>query len=418
MMENYNIGISKIVISICLQLLISELSFGKTIVLCRDVDLQNQLSFENATYIIQNEFDIEGKEVSLPANSILLFRGRGKLLNGILVGNSSQIKAGKSLILDNVKIRGRWSNTEVYSQWVLLREKKCENNFAFSCLMNLCKGDTFTHFYMQEGTYCVQAIYRSAPILVPSNVYWHNNATIKMLPNELDWFNIVYLNKSDNVVIDGGCFEGDALEHKGLTGEWGHGIKCGGASNVVLRNLICRYCWGDGIDLIEGLDNINRPSINCRNITIENVKCLYNRRQGMSIEAAFDVKVKNSEFAYTGHMKKTPPSAGVDIEPWIDNCNKVWNVEFYNCKMYSNAGYDIQVTGNHVKLNSKFNNNFILNNCIANTMLVFRTSGILIKNSIISQEFKVVKSKDVLIKDSPIKRITKGIGVSKIIIEK
>lgn len=265
---------------------------------------------------------------------------------------------------------------------------------------------------MQEGIYYVEALYRSAPILLPSNVYWHNKATIKMLPNDLDWYNIVYINKSDNVTIDGGSFVGDALNHIGNTGEWGHGIKCGGATNVTLKNLICSYCWGDGIDLIEGLDDDNKPSINCKSISVYNVKCLYNRRQGMSIEAASDVKVSNSEFAYTGQIKQTPPSAGIDIEPWTNNCNKVWNLSFQNCIMHSNKGYDVQISGNYLKRNDRLNNNFRFIRCTIDSMLVVRTNGVFINRSTISQELKILKTKNAKLKESAISKLSKGIDVS------
>lgn len=410
MMTRLKIKSKVLILSVLL--LIPLDSTSRTIVLCPDSDLQKQLIYDNVTYLIQNEFNLDGQTIYLPNKSVLSFFGNGQFFNGTICGNQSKINAKQRLILNNIQVEGTWNNEIVFSEWVNLNENSGSCNFAFSCLMKLCEGNTFTHFYMQEGIYYVEALYRSAPILLPSNVYWHNKATIKMLPNDLDWYNIVYINKSDNVTIDGGSFVGDALNHIGNTGEWGHGIKCGGATNITLKNLICSYCWGDGIDLIEGLDDDNKPSINCKSISVYNVKCLYNRRQGMSIEAASDVKVSNSEFAYTGQIKQTPPSAGIDIEPWTNNCNKVWNLSFQNCIMHSNKGYDVQISGNYLKRNDRLNNNFRFIRCTIDSMLVVRTNGVFINRSTISQELKILKTKNAKLKESAISKLSKGIDVS------
>lgn len=86
-----------------------------------------------------------------------------------------------------------------------------------------------------------------------------------------------------------------------------HSIKCGGARNIRLKNITCSYHSGDGIDLIEGLDINGKAAINCDNILIDLFKCLHDRRQGMSIEAAHNVAITNSEFAFTGTPDYTAP---------------------------------------------------------------------------------------------------------------
>lgn len=133
---------------------------------------------------------------------------------------------------------------------------------------------------------------------------------------------------------------GDVKNHIGNKGEWGHGIKLAGATNVVLKNFVVREFWGDGIDLIEAdyVGSIDAGVGNCKRITIDNVKCLYNRRQGMSIEAAENIVVKNSEFAFTGKLSFTAPGAGVDIEPWCGNEHKIKRISFYNCQFHDNSG--------------------------------------------------------------------------------
>lgn len=63
---------------------------------------------------------------------------------------------------------------------------------------------------------------------MPSNVYWHNKATIRMLPIDMAKYSIVCINKSDNITIDGRIFIGDFEMRIGRVGEWGHGMKCEG----------------------------------------------------------------------------------------------------------------------------------------------------------------------------------------------
>ena len=188
----------------------------------------------------------------------------------------------------------------------------------------------------------------SAPIIIPSNVYWHNSATIQLRPSDYTHYAIVSIKQVNNVVIDGGVFIGDLKTHMGTKGEWGHGIKVEGSSNVTLKNLQTRECWGDGIDLVES-EYVSKLKVgvgNCNRVAIDNVKSLCNRRQGLSIEAAENAVVKNSEFAYTGKIKQTAPSAGIDIEAWCKNENKIYNIEIQNCICHDNYGLDIDCIPN------------------------------------------------------------------------
>ena len=174
-----------------------------------------------------------------------------------------------------------------------------------------------------------------------------------MLPNDLESFSMVLISKATDIVIDGGTFIGDVMTHYGDKGEWGHGVRLDGASNTVLKNFSSNYHWGDGVDLIEGRDNHWKPNILCTNITIDNVKCSHNRRQGMSIEAAINVKLSNSEFTYTGFPKFTSPGAGLDIEPWCNNGIKIKNITIDHCVFSHNKGCDLFLQPNFLQENPK-----------------------------------------------------------------
>ena len=310
----------------------------KKVVVSPSKDCDRQFKYENASYIIRTRLDLKGRVLVVPNNSKLVFEG-GRLFNGTVSGNNTTIQADKILVFENVRIVGSWNNNKVYSEWLDFNAgNRADNAGNFNNLMSLCTGESLTHLYMQEGVYYCSVIKESSNIQVPSNVYWHNSATIKQLPTALQKYALVLIKQVSNVTIDGGEFVGDVQTHTSEEGEWGHGIKVAGGTNVVLKNFTTREFWGDGIDLIEGeYDGKIRAGIGpCEKVVIDNVKCLYNRRQGLSIEAARDVVVKNSEFAFTGKFKMTKPGCGVDIEPWCANEEKIINIRFLDCNIHDN----------------------------------------------------------------------------------
>lgn len=303
-----------------------------------DNNWRKKVCTENTDYVIKNCLDLNGGTLTIPDNCCLVIEN-GFFQNGLLEGNHTNIHAGKSLIFRDITLTGSWCNKKVYSEWLdFIEGEKVDNARNFKNMMLLCKSDVMTHLYMQYGVFYCSVVTGSSNIIVPSNVYWHNAATICQLPTNSQKYGFVLIKKSDNVTIDGGEFVGDVQTHTGTDGEWGHGIKVAGATNVVLKNFVSREFWGDGIDLIEAdyVSSIKAGVGPCDGITINNVKCLYNRRQGLSIEAAKNVEVKNSEFAYTGKYKMTEPGCGLDIEPWCKNEEKIYNIRVTNCNVHDN----------------------------------------------------------------------------------
>ena len=333
--------LQKIIIAIILLFSLGFYSFASACtkrIVVSSKDWGNQLKYENTSYIICERLDLKGKEFVVPNNSRLVFEG-GCLRNGTVRGKETTIQAERILVFENVAVSGSWINKEVYSEWLdFVEGEKVDNARNFENLMLLCAGSKMTHLYMQEGDYYCSVFKESSNIQVPSNVYWHNSATIKQLPTDLQKYALVLIKQVSNVIIDGGEFVGDVQTHNGEKGEWGHGIKVAGGTNIVLKNFVSREFWGDGIDLIEGEYNGTlRAGVGpCKNVTIDNVKCLYNRRQGLSIEAAWNVVVKNSEFAHTGKYKMTKPGCGVDIEPWCANEDKIKDISFLDCNIHDN----------------------------------------------------------------------------------
>jgi len=330
-------------------------------------------------YVVRDTFNLFGDTLKLPQNSTLRFSDTGYLVNGVVLGNKSRIDANDCEIFTDIDIKGSWAQTKVFGSW-FRHSKSADSNDYFSNLMTLCKGEKLTHLYTPNETIHVKAINGDGSIKVPSNVYWHNSSTVMLLPCSYEKYSIVLLHNVSNVTIDGGFFIGDVANHSGNKGEWGHGIKCGGAKKITLKNLSCNYCWGDGIDLIEGQYINGKAFINCNTITIDDVKCLNNRRQGLSIEAAENVVVKNSRFCNNGFPKYTAPGSGIDIEPWNGDEVKIKGIRIENCVIENNKWVDLQCMTNW-KFKGPSNSLVAVNKCKIGILYIDSSEGITFKNT-------------------------------------
>lgn len=84
------------------------------VILRKDKTFAEQLTKENTIYEIRYEFDLNSKDINIPAKCILKFNG-GCIKNGTIVGNNTSIKADIVKIFDNV--RGSWNVNTGYPEW-------------------------------------------------------------------------------------------------------------------------------------------------------------------------------------------------------------------------------------------------------------------------------------------------------------
>jgi hypothetical protein len=135
--------------------------------------------------------------------------------------------------------------------------------------------------------------------------------TIRVKPNGLDRYAAVTVIAPD-CSVTGGAIVGDVGLHTGLTGEWGHGIDIqDGAHRFRVQGTRISKCWGDGIIICDTQASFisgSRPS----DVSIIDVICDSNRRQGLSIITALRPRVIGGSFLNT---RGTAPEAGIDIEP-------------------------------------------------------------------------------------------------------
>jgi PKD repeat protein len=143
------------------------------------------------------------------------------------------------------------------------------------------------------------------------------------------------LVRPQNVIIEGYEAEFKMNKSEYTTGEARHALSLYEAKNITVKGLTFSDSGGDGI-FIEGGIVIGTYS---SNITIEDVVCHNNRRQGMSIVSAQDVWVRNSTFSGTSG---TAPEAGVDLEPDLPE-QRLVNINFENCHFKNNDSYGFMV---------------------------------------------------------------------------
>lgn len=179
-------------------------------------------------------------------------------------------------------------------------------------------------------------------IAMKDNVHlkFSKGAELKAITNGMAQYQIIRAYKKKNVTIEGGTIIGERASHTGTTGEWGYGISLQGGENITIKDLTVKDCWGDGINLQFVEDTLDIPT----NVTITGVTSTNNRRQGMSVEGAINLTVRDSKFTLTNG---TAPQCGVDIEPWSTN-SKVENVLFDNCKFTDNNSSGMLIMGGSI----------------------------------------------------------------------
>lgn len=138
-----------------------------------------------------------------------------------------------------------------------------------------------------------------------------------------------------DVEISGGQIVGERAGHRGATGEWGHGIQLLGVVRATVRDMRVSGCWGDGVCIGAAGPGQTIPS---DDVVLSRVVAIGNRRQGLSILQARNVRVFDSEFSETSG---TNPQFGIDIEP--NKPGWAYDVLIENCRIRNNHGGGIQI---------------------------------------------------------------------------
>lgn len=165
--------------------------------------------------------------------------------------------------------------------------------------------------YLPAGTYFISG---SAPLQPASKTkVVGNNTTIKIIPNNLGTYQGILISGKTEVIIENMNLIGDRQTHTNTGGEFGMGVQIQDSSNITVKNVKASEFWGDGFFV----GNRQSTNINLLDVVSDN-----NRRQGLSITAAYGMYVRG-KFTNTGKGSTscvasqfaTPPCAGIDVEP-------------------------------------------------------------------------------------------------------
>lgn len=206
-----------------------------------------------------------------------------------------------------------------------------------------------------------------------SNIILAPGAVLKALPNNTGFYNIICLDRVENVTITGGNIIGDIDEHLGTTGEFGYGIGICESNRVRIENVHISKCWGDGI-IINSRDELTG---NNNDIKIDGCIIHDCRRQGISITNGGKNLVISNCHIY--NIRGTAPQSGIDIEP--NNGVPLDGITITGCTIHDTVGASIILSCSTNTLVSncnlsevncyKFSVNDKIQNCKIKTVYVF-----------------------------------------------
>lgn len=175
------------------------------------------------------------------------------------------------------------------------------------------------------------------------------------IPTYSGRYRIISIKNVKDVTVIGGKITGEREKHLGPECahkcEQGYGISIAGSQKIKIVGTTITECWGNGVVLY------GSSGVDCKNITLLNIICRNNRRQGLSILNGDSVLVQSCAFINT---YGTPPQDGIDIEPDAGNTQ---NVTIKNCLIAHNAG-------NGIEMNAKPTTSAVIKNIIVQNNII------------------------------------------------
>ena len=347
--------------------------------------------------IVDVKCELAGNHLILPPKAELLIEGKGYIDNGVIKGNNSVliVKSQDPVIGLNVLISGTWHNDEVYDSWFDFNySPDFVSNNIIKNVLSLTDDSHFCHIYFQaDRTYFFELPYIGEANLgdklpysmigktkkrrysdlykdeysfiriftIPSNTHVTIQNHFKMFPTNQGAYFVFWEYGKSNVIIDGkGIISGEAKEHiynspfvKGSKyyGEWGFICCCMACTNFHFRDITIENSFGDCISYIADYSNEQVSNRISKDLTVENVKITYARRNGITIGAQNAI-IQNTLFESCGadSIKGTVPRSAIDFEPdgvrvYPETGND--NVYMRNC-VFINNKYDVSSTFNNL----------------------------------------------------------------------
>lgn len=348
--------------------------------------LQNKFNKPNTIYKVTKDLDLNHWVLTIPEGCTLQFDG-GTISNGSLSGNFTKIIADSSTVIfgQQIHIEGSWDIADIYDEWFWFdTDPSYISNDTIKNILALSNDSINNTIHFDANrTYYFELPYKGRANLgddvrpnywllntpdydflriftgFTSNTHLIVNNTIQMLPTNQGAYFIFHIENKENITISGtGAINGDAKDHlytdpfagTDYYGEWGHVLNFRSCNNVVVRDITIGYAFGDGIALGNAAYNNNgvkEAGLATKNVTIDAVKVLYARRNGISL-GGNNYTITNVYFEGNGSdtIKGTAPMAAIDFENDyvdIEPSGLCTNVSMNNCKFKDNK-YDVSST--------------------------------------------------------------------------
>lgn len=236
-----------------------------------------------------------------------------------------------------------------------------------------------TIIFDPDATYLVDADVSLKP--KSNSILDMNGATIKTKATSSNYYEVIYLENVDNVVVRDGIIIGDRDNHTGATGEWGMGIYIGGSRHILIDNMNISKCWGDGIYVGDTTDYGNIP---CEDITITNCYIERCRRQGISAVYGENIVISGN---YINDITGTNPQACIDIEP---NAGQYIRSIILSNNTFKNSLKGVTIYGgvsSHNISNVMIHNNIFIGTGTSANGLIVNTNGVVVESNTITGTF-------------------------------
>ena len=348
--------------------------------------LQNKFNKPNTIYKVTKDLDLNHCVLTIPEGCTLQFDG-GTISNGSLSGNFTKIITDSSTVIfgQQIHIEGSWDIADIYDEWFWFdTDPSYISNDTIKNILALSNDSINNTIHFDANrTYYFELPYKGRANLgddvrpdywklntpdydflriftgVTSNTHLIVNNTLQMLPTNQGAYFIFQIENKENITISGtGAINGDAKDHlytdpfagTDYYGEWGNVLNFRSCNNVVVRDITIGYAFGDGIALGNAAYNNNgvkEAGLATKNVTIDAVKVLYARRNGISL-GGNNYTITNVYFEGNGSdtIRGTAPMAAIDFENDyvdIEPSGLCTNVSMNNCKFKDNK-YDVSST--------------------------------------------------------------------------
>lgn len=298
--------LSRLIIAIATLLFVSEGLSQESL-----GNLSSSRLYEGATIVIRTTIDMKGETVEIPQNCTLVFKKRGIIGNGTLIGKGTIVK-----ILDkrvhfksSLTLEGDWESPIAYSEWFEACpdcKLSSEGSFIsgtnnYRSLQNLLR---FNNVAIQNGYYYLKGnlqTERNNQVIDGCNAYIKGDFINR-------YAGVLSIN-ADSVIVRNLTIIGVRDESNEKT-QWAHGVVVERASDIIIENVTCLKCRGDGFNITE--TNLPSGLIWPERITLTNCKAEDNYRNGLSITGGHSINILNSFFSAT---RGQDPEVGIDIEP-------------------------------------------------------------------------------------------------------